>query len=615
MSDSEDSDGEGGLGNVSRVIIRPPGHSGKAKRGHLCFDAAFETGNLGRADLVGEFEYDLFLRPDTCNPRYRFWFNFTVDNTKQDQRVIFNIVNISKNRNLFKFGLTPIVKSSGRPKWQRIPKHHVFYYRSPVHQNHYVLSFAFAFEKEDEIYQFAVAPPFSYSRLQAYISALDGRFHDKFERTTLTQSLQQRKLELITIDHVPKPMKIDSKNAIRVIVVLARSHPGESVTSFVCQGFLEFLLGSHPIATILRENFVFKVIPMVNPDGVFLGNNRCNLIGQDLNRAWNIATEFSHPTIVAIKNMLKELDSSESYQIDFVLDLHAHTTSIGSFIYGNTYEDVYRYERHLVFPKLLSSKAADFSNMMFNADERKSGSARRFCCEKLSDSVNAYTLEISMCGYQLKGTQIIAQYTEDDYMRYGRNIVRTLLQYYRFTNILTIPMVNELKSKKHRPKTHRSRSRIRQSHVIKPRPNTTRAYAPISYNDLELLRDYSSTSNECSPTRSGFGSRLTKNIYLNINALPDHHKPDQYSLLSIHASKFKNLDFSDSKSAKSKKLIEDKCGFSNVGTTDELLVNVPPKPSLSIIDFNQLTRGALEKAKRSASEGRCRHSSRIDAFR
>lgn len=85
LVDSEDSDGEGGLGNVSRVIIRPPGHSGKAKRGHLCFDAAFETGNLGRADLVGEFEYDLFLRPDTCNPRHRFWFNFTVDNVKQDQ--------------------------------------------------------------------------------------------------------------------------------------------------------------------------------------------------------------------------------------------------------------------------------------------------------------------------------------------------------------------------------------------------------------------------------------------------------------------------------------------------------------------------------------------------
>lgn len=112
-----------------------------------------------------------------------------------------------------------------------------------------------------------------------------------------------------------KPQKMDSKNFIRVIVLLARSHPGESVASFVCQGYLEFLLSSHPIATMLRENFVFKIIPMINPDGVFLGNNRCNLIGQDLNRAWNIATEFSHPTIVATKNLLKELDSSEVYNI------------------------------------------------------------------------------------------------------------------------------------------------------------------------------------------------------------------------------------------------------------------------------------------------------------
>lgn len=122
---------------------------------------------------------------------------------------------------------------------------------------------------------------------------------------------QNRKFELVTIDHVPKSQRIDTKNFIRVIVVLARSHPGESVTSYVCQGFLEFLFGSHPIAEILRQNFVFKVIPMMNPDGVFLGNNRCNLIGQDLNRVWNVATEYSHPTIFAVKNMLKDFDSSE----------------------------------------------------------------------------------------------------------------------------------------------------------------------------------------------------------------------------------------------------------------------------------------------------------------
>lgn len=106
---------------------------------------------------------------------------------------------------------------------------------------------------------------------------------------------------------------------------------------------------------------------------------------------------------------------AQCYQIDFVIDFHAHTSLNGAFIYGNTYEDVYRYERHLVFPKLLSTNSDDFSqpNMMFNADERKSGSCRRFCCERLSDTVNSYTLEVSMCGYYVKGSEILTQYTED----------------------------------------------------------------------------------------------------------------------------------------------------------------------------------------------------------
>lgn len=295
---------------MSRVIIRPPGHSGKAKRGHLCFDAAFETGNLGRADLIGEFEYDLFLRPDTCNPRFRFWFNFTVDNVKQDQRVIFNIVNISKSRNLFKDGMTPLVKSSARPKWQRLPKTHVFYYKSPVHQNHYVLSFSFAFDREDEVYQFSLSFPYSYSRMQSYLGLLESKFSDKFHRETIGQTIQNRKVDLITVDNVEKPVKKLIRSKIRVIVIIARAHPGESPASFVLQGFIEFLLGNHAIANILRENFVFKIIPMLNPDGVFLGNNRCNLVGHDLNRCWNSASSWTEPELFAITNTLKELDDS-----------------------------------------------------------------------------------------------------------------------------------------------------------------------------------------------------------------------------------------------------------------------------------------------------------------
>ena len=42
-------------------------------------------GNLGRIDYINDSEYDLFIRPDTCSPRFRCWFLFTVENVKANQ--------------------------------------------------------------------------------------------------------------------------------------------------------------------------------------------------------------------------------------------------------------------------------------------------------------------------------------------------------------------------------------------------------------------------------------------------------------------------------------------------------------------------------------------------
>jgi murein tripeptide amidase MpaA len=65
--------------------------------------------------------------------------------------------------------------------------------------------------------------------------------------------------------------KHDEKKAI---VVSARVHPGEAQSSFMVQGFIEFILSDDPIADALRNKYVFKVIPMLNPDGVIYGNYR-----------------------------------------------------------------------------------------------------------------------------------------------------------------------------------------------------------------------------------------------------------------------------------------------------------------------------------------------------
>ena len=54
--------------------------------------------------------------------------------------------------------------------------------------------------------------------------------------------------------------------------------------SLLRKGFLEFIVSNDKDAKTLREIFVFKIIPMLNPDGVIVGNYRCSLSGLDLNR-------------------------------------------------------------------------------------------------------------------------------------------------------------------------------------------------------------------------------------------------------------------------------------------------------------------------------------------
>lgn len=54
-----------------------------------------------------------------------------------------------------------------------------------------------------------------------------------------------------------------------------------------------------------------QVIPMLNPDGVFLGNQRSDLLGSDLNRCWNRTTSFAHPALVAVNEQIKKLISEK----------------------------------------------------------------------------------------------------------------------------------------------------------------------------------------------------------------------------------------------------------------------------------------------------------------
>ena len=80
--------------------------------------------------------------------------------------MLLNLTNFSKGKSLYRDGMSPLVKSTSRPTWQRLPSRSTYYYKCPRHKMNYVLSFVFEFDSEDDTYYFAYSYPYTYSDLQ-----------------------------------------------------------------------------------------------------------------------------------------------------------------------------------------------------------------------------------------------------------------------------------------------------------------------------------------------------------------------------------------------------------------------------------------------------------------
>ncbi|XP_039916266.1 cytosolic carboxypeptidase-like protein 5 [Hirundo rustica] len=323
--------------------------------GGLLFSSRFDSGNLAHVEQVrptelgggpaaranalpaADYEFNVWTQPDCAHTEYensnRSWFYFSVRGGAPGKLIKLHILNMNKQSRLYAQGMTPFVRTLPvRPRWERIRQRPSF----QVVKTQFVLSFVHRFlEHRGATTYFAFCYPFSYTECQDMLAQLDGRFQDcrhmspsspldsvYYHRELLCHSLDKLRVDLLTITSchgmqekreprldklfpdtsTPRPRCFTGK---RVFFLSSRVHPGETPSSFVFNGFLDFILREEdPRAQMLRRMFVFKLIPMLNPDGVVRGHYRTDSRGVNLNRQYLHPDAELHPAVYGAKAVL-----------------------------------------------------------------------------------------------------------------------------------------------------------------------------------------------------------------------------------------------------------------------------------------------------------------------
>lgn len=373
----------------------------------LSFESRFEGGNLRRVVQRSSREYDLILNPDVNTSRHHFWFYFGVKNLTARVVYTFNIINLDRRDTVYTKrstagGLSPLLFSDG--SWTRLSSLPGFslscyknHYRHPLKGHHYyTLSLTFLLPSNSTCY-ISSSFPYSYSLLRTHLCTIPFNSNTVFYRVRkMCNSVLGNKCYLVTV--TDKSNGLTNAMQKSVIFLSSRVHPGETNSSHIMAGALQAVLSDHPVAISLREKFVFYIVPMINPDGVVCGNQRCGMAGVDLNRQYENPCTDQHPTVFHTKALLAYLTAIGRPPL-IVVDIHGHSRAHNVFMFGCEDSPSQR-----LLPNILHSQLKSFNQgqCTYKTEASKRGALRISAWKELKLSLS-YTMECTVAGCDFRG--------------------------------------------------------------------------------------------------------------------------------------------------------------------------------------------------------------------
>lgn len=169
----------------------------------------------------------------------------------------------------------------------------------------------------------AWGPPYTPSTATAFVREMSKQSVHAIA-VELCQSREGRSVPML---HVKEGKRTDKQRF--GVWVQARQHAWESGSSWVAQGFAEWLLGEDEQAAWLRQHAEVFIVPVMDVDNTATGNGGKNALPHDHNRDWSTKPHWSEVR-AAQRRVGKLIDEG---RMDVFLDLHNPAPGDPSFFY------------------------------------------------------------------------------------------------------------------------------------------------------------------------------------------------------------------------------------------------------------------------------------------